>query len=155
MNTLINITKNNGNSVVNARELHQFLEVGKDFSTWIKDRINKYEFVENEDFEVFPNIGENPNSGRPSKDYAISLDMAKELSMVERNEKGKQARRYFIAMEKIAKNIQPQQIESNSQLKIDFKKENDTRKHNEKMIRLDLLSAIRNNLVRGDIKAIA
>lgn len=103
MNTLINITENKGNAVVSARELHQFLESGKDFSNWIKDRINKYGFVEKEDFEVFANLGENLKGGRPSKEYAIGLDMAKELSMVERNGKGKEARRYFIAMEKIAK----------------------------------------------------
>ncbi|MCG8212929.1 antA/AntB antirepressor family protein [Tenacibaculum finnmarkense genomovar finnmarkense] len=100
MKNLIQITEQNGNNVISARELHGFLEVGKDFSTWVKDRINKYEFIENEDFEVFPNIGENSNSGRPRKDYAISLDMAKELSMIEHNEKGKQARRYFIESEK-------------------------------------------------------
>lgn len=88
---------------VNARELHAFLEVGKHFGTWITDRINQFEFVENQDFIVFPEIGENPKGGRPSKEYALSLDMAKELSMVERNTKGKQARQYFIECERVAK----------------------------------------------------
>ena len=74
--------------------------VGKDFSTWIKSRIEKYGFVENEDFEVFPNFGENPNGGRPTKEYAITLDMAKELAMVENNEQGRIARKYFIECEK-------------------------------------------------------
>jgi len=87
----------------NARELHAFLEIGKDFSNWIKDRIDQYSFIENQDFVVFARNGENPSGGRPSKDYAISMDMAKELSMVERNEKGKQARKYFIECEKRAK----------------------------------------------------
>lgn len=86
---------------VNARELHQFLEVGKDFSNWIKDRIESFGFVENQDFVVFANSGE---KGRPAKEYALTLDMAKELSMVERNEKGKQARQYFIECEKRAQN---------------------------------------------------
>ncbi|WP_406706332.1 antA/AntB antirepressor family protein, partial [Sodalis sp.] len=88
---------------VNARDLHEFLKVGKDFTTWIKDRIKQYGFVENIDYVVFPEIGENPKGGRPSTEYAISIDMAKELSMVERNEKGKEARQYFIQCEKQAK----------------------------------------------------
>ncbi|WP_252120398.1 antA/AntB antirepressor family protein [Symbiopectobacterium purcellii] len=95
----------NGEAVqtVNARDLHEFLKVGKDFSNWIKDRIKQYGFVENIDYVVFANSGENPNGGRPVKEYAISIDMAKELSMVERNEKGKEARQYFIQCEKQAK----------------------------------------------------
>lgn len=92
---------------VNARDLHAFLEVGKVFAAWIQDRISQYGFVENEDFVVFSNSGNNPGGGRPPKDYAISLDMAKELSMVERNAKGKQARQYFIDCERRAKVIDP------------------------------------------------
>jgi anti-repressor protein len=86
--------------LVNARELHSFLEVGRDYSTWIKDRIDEYDFVENQDFISFPQNGGKPQGGRPVKEYSLTLDMAKELSMVERNEKGKQARRYFIDCEK-------------------------------------------------------
>lgn len=89
---------------VNARELHAFLEVGKDFSTWIKDRVDQFGFVENQDFVIFPEIGEKSGKGRPSKEYALTLDMAKELSMVERNDKGKQARQYFIECERRAQN---------------------------------------------------
>src|SRR5260363_375000 len=76
----------------NARELHAFLEVGKDFSYWIKDRYAQYGFVENQNFAVFAEIGENPQGGCPSKEYALTLDMTKELAMVERNAKRKQAR---------------------------------------------------------------
>ena len=105
----------NGNAVetVSARELHAFLEVGRDFSNWVKGRISEYDFVENQDFVVFAKIGENPNGGRPSQEYYITLDMAKELSMVERNEKGKQARKYFIECEKrlkeqtVSQSVQP------------------------------------------------
>lgn len=97
---LIRITERNGQRAVSARELHRFLEVGRDFSSWIKERIEKYKFTKNEDYQVFPNFGENPKGGRPTIEYALSLDMAKELSMVENNEKGKQARRYFIEVEK-------------------------------------------------------
>ena len=84
---------------VNARDLHAFLEVGRDFSSWIKDRIDKYQFVENQDFVVFTGTGENAE-GRPRIDYHLALDMAKELAMVERNAKGKQARQYFIECER-------------------------------------------------------
>ncbi|WP_440866639.1 antA/AntB antirepressor family protein [Symbiopectobacterium purcellii] len=106
---LITIETNsiNGETIktVNARDLHEFLKVGKDFSNWIKDRIKQYGFVENIDYVVFANSGENPNGGRPSIKYAISIDMAKELSMVERNEKGKEARQYFIQCEKRIKSL--------------------------------------------------
>ncbi|RXK34417.1 hypothetical protein BBD39_10880 [Arsenophonus endosymbiont of Bemisia tabaci Asia II 3] len=100
MQNLINIeTKNiNGELIqtVNALDLHEFLEIGKDFTTWIKDRIKQYGFAENIDYIVFANSGENPFGGRPAKEYHISLNMAKKLSMVQRNEKGKQARQYSI-----------------------------------------------------------
>ena len=100
---LIKITEQNGQQAVSARDLHRFLESKRDFSNWIKDRIEKYGFIENQDFEVFNNFGENPNGGRPLTEYALTLDTAKEIAMVEGNEKGKQARRYFIEMEKKAK----------------------------------------------------
>ncbi|WP_334470695.1 antA/AntB antirepressor family protein [Arsenophonus sp. PmNCSU2021_1] len=112
MSNLITIeTKNiNGELIqtVNARDLHAFLESKQDFSTWIKKRISDYGFVENIDYIVFHNSVENPFGGRPAKEYHISLDMAKELSMVERNEKGKQARQYFIECERRV--LQPQTL---------------------------------------------
>lgn len=83
----------------NARDLHTFLEVGKNFSNWIVDRISEYELAANLDYIVFtPNLVKTP--GRPKKDYHLTLDTAKELAMVERNEKGRQIRRYFIECEK-------------------------------------------------------
>lgn len=84
--------------VVDGRELHTFLEVGRDFSNWMKDRIQKYGFIEGEDFS--PNLAKTQNGGRPSIEYTMKLDMAKELCMVESNEKGSEARKYFIAVEK-------------------------------------------------------
>lgn len=100
MKPLIKTIEHNGNTSVSARNLHQFLEVGRDFSNWIKGRISEYGFIENQDFEVFANFGENPKGGRPTKEYILSMDMAKELSMIERSNKGKQARMYFIECEK-------------------------------------------------------
>lgn len=83
-----------------ARDLHNFLAVGRDFSTWIKDRIEQYGFVECEDFSPF--LGKS-TGGRPGMEYHLTLDTAKELAMVENNEQGRQVRRYFIAMEREAR----------------------------------------------------
>lgn len=88
----------------NARDLHSFLEVGKVFGAWIQDRINEYGFIQDEDYFV---ITERTN-GRPRKEYHITLDMGKELGMVERNERGRQIRKYFIECERRA--TQPKQI---------------------------------------------
>lgn len=92
-------------NAVNARELHEFLGVGRKFNTWIKDRIEKYGFLENLDYVIvenlsFPNPGNAKSRSQVLKDYYISLDMAKELSMVENNDKGREARQYFIQCEK-------------------------------------------------------
>ena len=85
---------------VNARELHAWLGNKDHFSTWIKSRIEQYDFVLNQDYVTY---SESSEKGRPSIEYAISLDMGKELSMVERTEKGKEARQYFIDCERKAK----------------------------------------------------
>jgi len=98
---------------LNARDLHQFLEVKKDFSDWIKGRILKYDFVEGIDFIPFPQIGERAIGGATLIEYAVTLDMAKELAMVERNDRGKEARQYFIECERIKK-----ELENLSQVKI-------------------------------------
>ena len=73
------------------------------FANWIQERITKYGFIENQDYEVFKENLKNSNGGRPQIEYALSVDMAKELSMVENNEKGRIARKYFIECEKIAR----------------------------------------------------
>lgn len=84
---------------VNARELHAFLEVGKVFAAWVQERIQQYGFVENQDYVMtVSKTGIRQNVIQ--KDYHLTLDMAKELAMVERNQKGREARRYFIQCEK-------------------------------------------------------
>ena len=88
----------------NARDLHAFLESKCQYANWIKNRINEYGFIQDEDYLV---ITERTN-GRPRKEYHITLDMGKELAMVERNEKGRQIRKYFIECERRA--TQPQQL---------------------------------------------
>jgi len=92
---------------VNARELHKFLEVGKVFANWIKDRIEQYDFTENQDYVLtFAKTGNRQNV--KVTEYHLTLDMAKELCMVERNERGKQARSYFIECERRLKTLTPQ-----------------------------------------------
>jgi phage anti-repressor protein len=94
--------------LVDARELHEFLEVGRDFTTWIKDKINKYDFIENYDYAVtLTKTGERQNVIK--HDYILKLDMAKEVAMVENNERGKQVRRYFIEVEKRYREIKTQE----------------------------------------------
>ena len=91
----------------NARELHAFLEIKNKYADWIKDRINEYGFIQDEDYFI---ITERTN-GRPRKEYHITLDMGKELGMVERNERGRQIRQYFIRCERTLKALQqPQQL---------------------------------------------
>ncbi len=97
MKELIKVSQHDLGKVVSAKELHEFLEVKSKFAEWIQRRISEYGFVENQDFTTF---SENSEKGRPNIQYAITLDMAKELAMVERNEKGREARQYFIACEK-------------------------------------------------------
>ena len=108
MQSIIEITTNaQGAQVVNARDLHEFLGAKKDFSNWIKQRISKYGLIENIDFTPFS--VKTPN-GRPLTEYALTLDTAKELAMVEGNTKGKQARQYFIECEKKIKAQSPQTL---------------------------------------------
>jgi phage anti-repressor protein len=86
--------------MVDARVLHAFLEVGRDFSNWIKGRIDEYQFAESQDY-LLAKSGEQLASGTKWRiDYFLSIDMAKELAMVERTAKGRQARRYFLDCER-------------------------------------------------------
>lgn len=96
MENLIKIEHTSQGDVVSAKILYDFLEVDTVFPTWIK-RMFDYGFEENKDFMP---ILEESTGGRPSIDYALTLDCAKEISMIQRSEKGKLARQYFIECEK-------------------------------------------------------
>lgn len=96
MNELIKITYHNDQPAVSARELHEFLEVGTHFKDWFP-RMCEYGFKEGEDFCSF--LSES-TGGRPAQDAVLSIDMAKEICMIQRNEKGKLARQYFLALER-------------------------------------------------------
>lgn len=112
MQELIKIkTSEGGKQIVSARELHQFLEVKTSFGIWMK-RMSGYGFVENIDYAVIKSERAD-NQVVTIQDFVITVDMAKELSMIQRTDKGKQARLYFIECEKSSK--QPTQ-----QLPTDF-----------------------------------
>ena len=86
--------------LINARELHKELNNKRQFADWIKQRIDKYKFLENQDFVKLHNFVMVGNLKRPQIDYYLTIDMAKELCMVENNENGRKIRRYFIEVEK-------------------------------------------------------
>ena len=103
MSDLIKITTNEeGKQLVSARELHEFLEIKTDFRKWFP-RMCEYGFEKNIDYTPVKFV--HPMNLQECTDYAISIDMAKELSMIQRTEKGKQARLYFIECEKKLKTI--------------------------------------------------
>lgn len=94
-NELMQVKYDSGKPTVSARELHTFLEVETAFKDWFP-RMCEYGFLEGTDFCSF--LSES-TGGRPAKDAQLTIDMAKELCMIQRNEKGKQARQYFIQLE--------------------------------------------------------
>ena len=111
MKELIKIQTNEvGENCVSARELHEGLEVKSKFADWIKNRIKKYGFEENTDYICLSkNLETQRINGQrgvtAEKDYIITVDMAKELCMVENNELGRKFRKYFIESEKKLKEI--------------------------------------------------
>lgn len=96
MNELIKVDYSGDKPAVSARDLHEFLEVGSEYSHWFK-RMCEYGFTEGQDFSSF--LTES-TGGRPAQDAALSIDMAKEICMLQRNEKGKIARQYFLQLER-------------------------------------------------------
>lgn len=97
MNNLIKIEERNGEQLVSARELHKFLEITERFQQWIDKKIEKYNFIENKDYigcKFFNTLAK-----QELQDYLLKIPMAKELAMLQNNEKGKQAREYFIKCE--------------------------------------------------------
>lgn len=93
-----------GTQTVLASELHKFLGVPTRFNDWIKRLIIAFEFEEGKDYYSFLSTSQ---AGRQNTEYILSLDMAKEISMLQRNDKGKQARRYFIECEKRLRTNKP------------------------------------------------
>ena len=99
MNELITINYESERPTVSGRELHKFLEVDSNYTTWFK-RMCEYGFVEDSDFVTcFPNLESEKQGGQNKTDHALIIPMAKELARLQRTEKGKQARQYFISCE--------------------------------------------------------
>ena len=102
MNALIQTQENeNGNLLVSGRELHEFLEVKTKYVDWF-NRMKEYDFIEKVDYLLVAQKKETNNPKNPIaeiNDHNIKIEMAKEISMLQRNEKGKQARRYFLELE--------------------------------------------------------
>lgn len=153
MHELITIIEQNGQRAVSARELYKFLEVTERFSSWFERQL-QYGFTENIDYQGCKFF--NTQANQELTDYALTIDCAKEISMLQRTEKGKLARLYFIEMEKRAK--EPQAITISYGAKINAL----PRERREKAIidavkeeRFELICLIRQYMKRGDMAQVA
>ena len=90
---------------MDGRSLHGALHVETRFDTWLGRRIEQYGFTEGDDYEVSLKSGQNPSGGRPATEYALTINMAKELAMLENNEAGRRIRRYFITVERASREL--------------------------------------------------
>jgi anti-repressor protein len=99
MNEIIKINYEAEQPTVSARDLHEGLEIKSNFTTWF-DRMCEYGFTENDYKKCFPNLESGCNGGQNMVDYQISVDMAKQICMIQRSEKGRQYRQYFLDLEK-------------------------------------------------------
>lgn len=139
MTELIKITEKNGNRAVSARELYNFLEVETPFRKWI-DRMLDYGFEESKDYlrsDIFVR-------GNEAKDFVLTIDTAKEIAMIQRTPKGKQARQYFIGMERLAmdKLLIKNELQRTNKNSVSEKRE-------------ELLNVIRTYLKWGDMHSVA
>lgn len=106
----------NGKMLVSGRMLHEFLEIGRDFTNWIKQML-EYGFEEEGDYFVYsPKLASKGRGGHNKKEYALTLDMAKEICMIQRSDKGRQARKYFIECEKKLRENEQKKQEAFAQL---------------------------------------
>ena len=101
MNEIIKVTLDDEHDpIVSGRQLHEALGVNSNYTTWF-DRMTEYGFVENQDYVLLSNFGNQTGRGGHNKvDHAIKLDMAKEIAMIQRSDRGKEVRQYFIQIEK-------------------------------------------------------
>ncbi len=119
-------TKQNGFvTAINARIVHDWLGVGRDFSTWIKARIEKYKFKEHVDYCIVedlssPNRGSSKSRAQTKKEYHCTPDMVKQLAMIENSDKGQLVRLYFLDCE-IKASEKQQQLEDRQTLKVEFR----------------------------------
>ncbi len=159
MNEIIKIEVNENNEpVISGRDLHEFLEVKTAYKDWFP-RMVEYGFVEGTDF---CSILSESTGGRPATDHAIKLDMAKELAMIQRTEKGKQARQYFIQVEKDYNS--PEKVMARAliyannkiaKLEVDYKAlENKVAEDKPKVLFAEAISASSTSILIGDLAKI-
>ena len=161
MNELIKIEVKDGQQLVSGRELHKFLEIGTEYMKWFSRMVN-YGFIENVDFIVIVKNDEDDTAFggiRKSTDHLMTLNMAKEISMLQRNEKGKLARQYFIKCEEAwnspemilarANQIQSHMIEDYAK-KIEVL-ENKVKEDKPKVIFADAVATSQSSILIGDL----
>ncbi|HFH9951112.1 TPA: phage antirepressor KilAC domain-containing protein [Streptococcus suis] len=149
MNEIINVSVNdNQEPVVSGRQLHEALGVNSNYTTWF-DRMTEYGFVEGQDF--LPNL-EKSTGGRRAVDHVIKLDMAKEIAMIQRTDRGKQVRQYFIQVEKDFNS--PEKIMARALLLADKKVhqlETQIEADKPKVLFADAVSASHSSILVGDL----
>lgn len=149
MNELINVTLNDSHEpVVSGRQLHEALEVKTPYDKWFP-RMTEYGFTENEDFSTFLSQS---TGGRRATDHVIKLDMAKEIAMIQRTDKGKEVRQYFIQVEKDFNS--PEKIMARALLMADkkvHKLEAQIEADKPKVLFADAVSASHTSILVGDL----
>lgn len=152
MNEIINITLNdNHEPVVSGRQLHEALGVKTAYKDWFP-RMTEYGFTEGEDFSSFLSKS---TGGRPSQDHIIKLDMAKEIAMIQRTDRGKQVRQYFIQVEKDFNS--PEKIMARALLMADqkvHKLEAQIKADRPKVLFADAVSASKSSCLIGELAKI-
>lgn len=153
MNELISVTLNdNHEPVVSGRQLHEALGVNSNYTTWF-DRMADYGFTENQDYILLSNFGNQKGRGGHNKvDHVIKLDMAKEIAMIQRTERGKQVRQYFIQVEKDFNS--PEKIMARALLMADqkvHKLEAQIEADRPKVLFADAVSASHTSILVGDL----
>ena len=153
MNELINVTLNdNHEPIVSGRQLHEALGVNSNYTTWF-DRMTDYGFTENEDYVLLSNFGNQTGRGGHNKvDHIIKLDMAKEIAMIQRTDKGKEVRQYFIQVEKDFNS--PEKIMARALLMADkkiHKLETQIEADKPKVLFADAVSASHTSILVGDL----
>ena len=160
MNELIKIEVRDGQQLVSGRELHDFLEIGTRYDTWMNRIIEKYNFIENKDFIAIAQKRATAQGNETTYvDHLMTLNMAKEISMVSNTEKGKEARVYFIKCEEAwnspemilarANQIQSHMIEDYAK-KIEVL-ENKVKEDKPKVIFADAVATSQSSILIGDL----
>lgn len=152
MNQLINVTLNDSHEpVVSGRQLHEALEVKTKYADWF-NRMVDYGFTENQDFLLLKNEQQTGRGGHNKVDHVIKLDMAKEIAMIQRTERGKQVRQYFIQVEKDFNS--PEKIMARALLMADqkvHKLEAQIEADKPKVLFADAVSASHTSILVGDL----